>query len=280
MPIVMFHFHRAGRYGAFANVLAIPLVTFISMPLIALALLLDTVGLGGPIWWCVGGSLDAVLGLARFTSAQPGAVKLMPQMSGLTIALFVGGGLWLALWNRRTRLWGMIPVAMATFLLVLTPIPDVLISRDGRHVGVTLGDGRLLSLRDTRSSYARDNLLELSGVEAEPIPITRWPDAQCSSEFCVFTLNRAGRDWTLLMARNNDLIEERALAAACDRADIVVAARYLPRSCKPRWLRADRRFLDKRGGVAITLSEPAFRTVSQGQGAHGWWRGEGGAIAR
>ena len=30
MPIVLFHFHRAGFYGALANVVAIPLVTFIS----------------------------------------------------------------------------------------------------------------------------------------------------------------------------------------------------------------------------------------------------------
>ena len=46
MPIVLFHFHRAGLYGALANVVAIPLVTFVSMPLIALALLLDVVGAG------------------------------------------------------------------------------------------------------------------------------------------------------------------------------------------------------------------------------------------
>ena len=50
MPIVLFHFHRAGVYGAFANVIAIPLVTFVSMPLIALALFLDLIGLGGPVW--------------------------------------------------------------------------------------------------------------------------------------------------------------------------------------------------------------------------------------
>src|SRR3546814_5442138 len=37
MPIVLFHFHRAGVYGALANVMAIPLVTFVAMPLIALS---------------------------------------------------------------------------------------------------------------------------------------------------------------------------------------------------------------------------------------------------
>src|SRR5690606_23171819 len=48
MPIGLFHFHRAGVYGALANVIAIPLTTFISMPLIAVALLLYLVGAGAP----------------------------------------------------------------------------------------------------------------------------------------------------------------------------------------------------------------------------------------
>ena len=40
MPIALFHFHKAGLYGALANVVAIPLTTFVIMPLEALALLL------------------------------------------------------------------------------------------------------------------------------------------------------------------------------------------------------------------------------------------------
>ncbi|HYD25249.1 MAG TPA: ComEC/Rec2 family competence protein, partial [Croceibacterium sp.] len=104
MPVVLFHFHRAGIYGALANVIAIPLVTFVSMPLIALALLLDLVGAGAPVWWLAGQSLELLLGIAHFTAGQPGAVRLMPQMGGGTFALFVAGGLWLALWRGRARL--------------------------------------------------------------------------------------------------------------------------------------------------------------------------------
>ncbi|MEE4153943.1 MAG: ComEC/Rec2 family competence protein [Erythrobacter sp.] len=276
MPIVMFHFHRAGFYGALANVVAIPLVTFVAMPLIALALVLDLAGLGAPAWWLVEAALRWLLALAHFTAAQPGAVKLMPQMSGLTIALFVAGLLWLALWTSRARLYGLVPVASATGLLLVTPIPDVLVDREGRHAGIVTRDGRLLSLRDTRSDYARDNLLELSSVASEPIPLSQWPGARCSREFCVVTLARGGRDWTLLLARNRDRIEERSLAAACERSDIVVADRYLPRSCRPRWLKADRRLLDQRGGLALHLAGERIVDVASGQGAHGWWRGKGG----
>ena len=167
--------------GAFANVLAIPLVTFMSMPLIALALLLDLAGLGTPVWWLAGQSLELMLWIAHVAASQPGAVKLMPQMGWGTFALFVAGGLWLALWRGRARLWGLGPAALATVLLVLTPTPDVLVSGDGRQVGVVTGDGRLLSLRDTRSEFTRDNLMELAGVEADPVPLAEWPDAECSA---------------------------------------------------------------------------------------------------
>ncbi|EAQ30264.1 predicted membrane metal-binding protein [Erythrobacter sp. NAP1] len=279
MPIVLFHFHRAGVYGAFANVLAIPLVTFISMPLIAFALAFDLVGLGAPFWWLVERSLNLLLSIAHITASQPGAVKLMPQMSGATIALFVGGGLWLALWSGKARLLGFVPAALATTLLMATPIPDVLIGREGRHVGITIenedGSRSLLSLRDSRSSYSRDNLLELASVQSEPIPLADWEGARCSTEFCTINLERGDREWSLLLARNRDLIEERALAAACERADIVVADRFLPRSCKPRWLKADRSLLLQSGGLALNLKDQQIVSVAESQGGHGWWRGEG-----
>ena len=272
MPIVLFHFHRAGIYGALANVIAIPLVTFVSMPLIALALLLDVVGAGAPVWWLAGKSLELLLWIADFTANRPGAVRLLPQMSGTAFALFLAGGMWLALWRGRVRLLGLPPAALAAALLLTTPVPDLLISGDGRHVGITGEGERLLVLRETRSAFTRDNLLELAGVTGEPVALSAWPGARCSEDFCVIALERGGREWQVLMSRSRQRIEERALAAACERADIVVADRWLPFSCRPHWLRADGRMLAQTGGLAIVLDGPRLSTVADSQGEHGWWR--------
>lgn len=277
MPVVLFHFHRAGLYGALANVVAIPLVTFVSMPLIALGLLLDLIGLGAPCWWVVQQSLDLLLWIAHFTARQAGAVTLMPQISGLAIGLFVTGGLWLGLWNGRARLAGFVPVFIATGLVAMTPIPDLLVAGDGRQVGITItandGSRRLLSLRESRSSYTRDNLMELAGVGAAPVPLAQWPGARCSSAFCTVTINRGGRDWVVLLGRGRSQVEERALAAACAEADIVIAERFLPRSCRPRWLKADRRMLERSGGLSINLAAKRISAVADNQGTHGWWKG-------
>ncbi|MGN6496901.1 MAG: hypothetical protein ACTHK5_06110 [Tsuneonella sp.] len=99
-----------------------------------------------------------------------------------------------------------------------------------------------------------------------------WPGAKCSRDFCVTTLARGGREWTLLMARGRTRIEERALAAACERSDIAMADRWLPASCRPRWLKADRNLLERTGGLAIDLADGSVQTVAAGQGEHGWWR--------
>ena len=271
-PIVLFHFHRSGLYGALANVIAIPLVTLISMPAIALGLLLDTVGAGAPAWWVTEQSLNSLLALAHFTADQPGAVRLMPQMGEGTFALFVAGGLWLALWRGRVRLLGLIPVVAGVAALLVTPVPDVLIATDGRQVGI-VGEGqRLLILRETRSTYVRDNLLESAGLTGEPIALKSWPGAQCSRDFCTMSIQRDGRGWTLLMALSRERIEERALAAACEQSDIVIADRWLPASCRPRWLKADRAMLAQSGGLAIYLADERIDSVAQSQGEHGWWR--------
>ncbi|MBX7540611.1 ComEC/Rec2 family competence protein [Qipengyuania sphaerica] len=273
-PIVLFHFHRAGLYGAFANVLAIPLVTFISMPLIAIALLFDTIGLGAPFWWLAGQSLDLLLGIAHFTAAQPGAVKLVPHIGLVTLLVFVGGGLWLALWRGKGRLCGLPPVvAVGVPLLLSASAPDLFVTRDGRDVGLVDHDGRLFLLREKAGSYAQENITELAGTEITPINIEHWAGARCTADFCSLPISRGERIWHLLVARSRERIDERELAAACEKSDIVIAARWLPRSCRPKWLKSDRRFLEENGGLAIYLKSERIVTVAESQGSHGWWRG-------
>ena len=272
MPIGLFHFHQAGVYGALANVVAIPLTTVASMPLIALALLFDTLGLGAPFWWLAGKSLELLLALAHWTAAMPGAVTTMPAMGKGAFLLFAAGGLWLALWTGRVRLLGLVPALIGVLLLTTLRAPDLLISGDGRHVGIGGEAPELLVLRPAREGYALENLTELAGMSGEARVLDDWPGAQCNRDFCAIRLRRGGRDWQLLMSRGSELIAERDLAAACERVDLVISDRYLPRSCRPRWLKADRRYLERSGGLTIDLERGEVTSVAQDQGQHGWWR--------
>src|SRR3546814_2668964 len=77
-PIALYHFHQSGILCAFANIVAIPLTTFVIMPVEALALLLDLVGLGAPAWWITGQALDLLLALAHFIASRPGSMAMLP----------------------------------------------------------------------------------------------------------------------------------------------------------------------------------------------------------
>jgi competence protein ComEC len=272
MPIGLFHFHRAGVYGALANVIAIPLTTFVSMPLIALALLFDLVGIGAPFWWLAGQSLELLLALAHWTAARPGAVTSLPAMGGGAFALFLAGGLWLALWRGRVRLIGLAPVAVGLLMLANLRPPDVLISGDGRHVGITGEGPELVVLRESRSDYTRENLTEIAGMAGETKAMASWPGARCNSDVCVVQLDRGGHTWSLMITRSKNMLRERQLAAICERVDVAIADRRLPGSCRPRWLKADRPYLDRSGGLALDLVESRLTSVAQGQGEHGWWQ--------
>ncbi len=272
MPIGLFHFHRAGFYGALANVAAIPLTTFVIMPAVLGALLLDIGGLGAPAWWIAGQAIALLTTIAHWVASRPGAVTVMPAFGSEPFLLFVAGGLWLGLWRSRLRWLGLIPAAFGAILLLLVRPADVLVSSDGRHVGITSDAGdALYLLRETKSSFARDNLTEIAGMAGAPVLLRDWPAARCNPEVCIIPVYRGGRRWTLMLTKGGGLLAERAVIAACERVDIVISDRWLPRGCQPKWLKADRRTLASTGGLAIDLSRLQIATVAEGEGRHGWW---------
>ncbi|WP_374295951.1 ComEC/Rec2 family competence protein [Sphingomonas sp.] len=265
LPIAAYHFHKAGLYGALANIVAIPWTTFVVMPLEAAALLLDVVGLGAPLWWLVGQALALLLALAHMVAAWPGAVAAVPVIPDGAFALVVGGGLWLALWRTRIRRAGLVPVVIGLSWALMTPAPDVIVTGDGRHVAVRTAAGLAL-LRDRTGDYVSDVMAGAGGVDGAPLMLSEQPDARCSRDLCLVDV--AGR--RVLATRSAYRVPWAALVSACRQADIVVSERTLPRGCLPRWLRLDRRALRETGGVAVTLANGSTRTVRQPGDRHPW----------
>jgi competence protein ComEC len=268
-PIAAYHFHRAGLYGAFANIIAIPLTTFVVMPLEALALLLDTIGIGAPAWWLVGKALAFLIGLARHVANLPGAVAALPSMPRGAFLLMVGGGLWIALWRTQARRLGAIAIAIGALWALLTAPPDLLVTGDGKHLAIRTPDDRLYLLRPRARDYVRDQLAEGSGVQAEALDLDALPGARCNRDLCLAAIERNGRVWRLLATRSPYFLDIGQFARACGWADIAVSDRRLPRSCNPRWLKLDRPGLAATGGVAIALAGAKVKTVV-GADRHPW----------
>jgi competence protein ComEC len=268
-PIALFHFHKSGLYGAVANIIAIPLTTFIIMPLEALALLFDAVGAGGPFWWMTDQAIAVLLWIAHAVGRAPGAVALVPSVPLGAYALMLSGGVWLLLWRTKMRLAGLVPLLLGTSWMLLAPAPDLLITGDGRHVALRGNDGTMVILRPRAGDYIRDTLAERSGA-AMLDEMEALSEAECSDDSCIVTLRRKDRFWRILAIRSAQKLPLRDLTQACHDADIVVSERFLPKSCHPRWILADKSLLRETGGLAISLSEPDAETVKRSGDEHPW----------
>ena len=278
IPFALYHFHKAGLYGVAANLIAIPLTTFVVMPLEALALIFDSVGLGAPLWTATGWSIDLILGLAHVVAGAEGAVAMLPTMPRWAFGSLVFAGLWVALWRGKVRRWAVLPLVLGAAGAVTAPVPDLLVTGDGQHLAIVRPDGVPVLLRAKSGDFVRGMMSEAAAFDGDPQALEEQSFARCTRDACVADIIRDGRAWRLLAIRSRDRIDWTTLTSACRDADIVVASRGLPRGCTPRWLKLDRYALAQSGGVALYLAnQPRLESVSARLGNHPWRQMPGNA---
>ncbi len=265
-PIGLFHFQQSGLYGMMANLLAIPLASFGIIPALVLGLLGDALGLGAVSYRPAGWMVEGLLDIAYWTAALPGAVARLPVMPSMAFGLIVLGGLWLILWRTNLRLGGVPMVIAGAVLALMSPPPDLLVSRDGRHVALRTAEGPLAFLRPRTGAILQESWSAAVGNDNIARKFDDVPGMNCSHDSC---LGQVGSR-TLFATRSREMLMQDSMQPACEAADIVVSERRLPDWCSPRWLRLDQQALERRGAVAIWLESGRVRGARDNLGDHPW----------
>ena len=214
-PFAAFHFNRIAFYGVAANMAAMPVISFVIMPMAGLTLVLMPLGLEGPALAVMGWGIDAMLWIAHETASWPGASGRVPTPPDLALGLVTLGGLWLCLTRGRRRMLGLAPVALAFVMPMLARQPDVLIAEDAANVAVRDGDGQLTVVSGRRARFAAEEWLERDG-DARPLRDSARAGREgvwaCDAGLCVAEV--AGR--------RVGYMERRGDARAACRAGLVV----------------------------------------------------------
>lgn len=140
---VAFHFQRVAPYSVVANLLAMPLISFVIMPAGLLSVLLLPFGYVALGWKIMGAGIEGVVKIAQWVASFPGADGRFAAFGAGTLLLATAGILLLALPVSRLRYAGVPVLAVALLLAVTAPRPDVLIDASGETVAVRGADGRL-----------------------------------------------------------------------------------------------------------------------------------------
>ena len=165
-PFAAAHFNRIADYGLLANLLTVPLMGLVVMPAGVAAMVLAPFGLDGIAFWLMDWPIRWILGVAHHVAAMRGAVTPVVAPSPAVLPLIALGGLVLVLWQGRwLRLGGLAPLTLGLALWAATDRPALLVSPDGRLLGLMTQAGRALS-KPTGQGFAAANWLEDDGDAA------------------------------------------------------------------------------------------------------------------
>jgi competence protein ComEC len=161
-PYAAAHFNRFADYGLLANVLTVPVMGAVIMPMGALAALLAPFGLAGLPLWVMEQGAGWILLVARWIAGLEGSVTAIPEPGPWVLPLLTLGALWVILWQGRARAAGMVAVIAALAFWLSADRPDLLISGDGKLLGLAGPEGRALSAA-RGGGFAAETWLENDG---------------------------------------------------------------------------------------------------------------------
>ncbi len=165
-PFAALHFNRLGQFGVLANLLAVPMMGTLVMPLLLIGLLLWPLGLEALPFRIAGWGIDYILWVADRVAALPGSVAMI-HAPGWEVLPVIGLGMALIGvargWGARGA--GIAALVVAGGLWLRTDRPEVLISDDGRLVGVMAQGGRWLN-RPTGAAFVAGIWMENDGDAA------------------------------------------------------------------------------------------------------------------
>lgn len=164
------HFQRVSPLSLIANLAVMPIVSVLVMPFAVLAGIFMPLGLEGLFLDVMGIGLKAMIALAKwFSERSPiDAVGLVSTHA----VVFVTAALVIAsIATTWLRVAAMPFAALGVLSLVETETPVVLVSEDGRLVGVPIGDQKLAVNRARPNEFTVDNWKRTLKTEAFVGPI-------------------------------------------------------------------------------------------------------------
>lgn len=218
-----FHFNRFATWSLPANLLAMPIVTFVVMPGAVASVCLMPLGLEHWPLLLMSAGLKAVQAIAVMVSGWPGAAKVAGAMWP-QLAFLAGMALcFLALWRGSLRwLGGGMAIAAGFAAIVLGPRPDLLIERSAVTMAGRMQDGELVPVYLRRGRFAVERWLLADGDDASLSEAAKRPGWYCANDACRSQVENKSVLW---LGRKAKPPED------CKDMDIVVSASPLRRTC-------------------------------------------------
>lgn len=144
MPFAIYHFHRVSVYTSLTNLLAGPLIGLFLMPLILACLITLPLGLSLYPLKVLGYGVELLNKITEFVANLPHSVAYVDSLPFWGFAFIVCGGWWLCVWQRKWRLWGMLPILLGLSSMFFGACPNMVFAPKGEGVALRNKNGELV----------------------------------------------------------------------------------------------------------------------------------------
>jgi competence protein ComEC len=267
MPYAAFHFDRATHYAVLGNLLAMPIMGFVTMPMAALSIALMPLGLDFIPLHVMGWGIAAMVAVGRSVSHLPGAVTIVAAWPMRALVLISLGGLWIVIWRSAWRWLGLAPAVAGIALILLARPPGLLIARDGQTIAVRAADRRLHFVGAIGDEYSASEWLKRDGdARLSRASFAQARDGvRCDALGCVVRMPGGVR---VAAVRRVDALKED-----CANADVVISAVPTRAMCRQPRLVIDRFDVARHGAHAVWFGRNIlYETVQQVRGLRPWSR--------
>ncbi len=260
-PIAVYHFHHITTYSVIGNVLAMPVLSLLVMPMALTGMFAMPFGLHEVPLQIMGQGNAVIVDIARYVAGFDNARINVGTIGLFPLLLIVCGGLWLCLWRSAYRFGGVLLILAGLALSPFRPTPFLIVERDGKNVvlidehkvmwPMAPGKGRY-SLDRWRSSFGALAPAQSAKQRAGDKRPRKW---RCDQYGCTSLFNG------MVIAYSTHI---GALDEDCLQADILIATYPVPTSlqaCERVKKIIDIKAVKKNGSYALYLPKKGLEII-------------------
>ncbi len=215
VPYTIYNFNYFSISGIITNLVAIPIVTLIIIPLGIIYVLLIPLGIEWIIAPFIEHPIDSILYITNAIASLQYLVIPIRTFPASSIIIITFGLLWLCLWERNWRFFGIFFIVLGICFSTAYKTPDILINAD--NVAAKESDNLLYSLTRKNRNFVVKTWAKQNG-QNQILNHTKYsnPDKRlkCNDYGCIY--NKGNNKLVLLAYKKEDILEN------CDKVDLII----------------------------------------------------------
>lgn len=264
-PFSLYHFQTLPLYGLPANILAVPVLSFIVMPAAVLTYLLSLIHLDFISLAIMGWGIEFILWVAAQVADLPHSVLHVPVMGKISLLLMILAGILLFTLRAREKGLALIPIIFVVFLAMLNSPPDILLSANGKLLAVK--QDKALYMSTVRAEkFTRELWTQALNIREEKIK--PFPHHACKKSLCCDS-DACSINQKIIYLDNRYPAQEYCQ----DEDKILISAGFSLRDfyqCRAKVI--DRYTLKKSGAMAFYTQDQHYKimSVADSEGRRPW----------